>query len=237
MGNSSPSCEVQLKVIPCPAQCQHRTVATDPGLCQAGNVNVFKVSTIGSTALSAPQTTSQFPAGPYQLGVTPSVTGMVHYPAGIDSAVTAPGCDVTVKDMEAPRVSASDRCIYPASTPHRRKASYGKVEHCFDVAEIATLTDNCPTNAVESLSFLSCGMKGPKMSKAAIKKHGAVCTIRDPTKLCVSLVPRAGKMKPRVIKVTILGADTSGNTVKVEKEVVIYFRTPSKRRKAACEPV
>jgi hypothetical protein len=235
--NSSPPCEVQLRVVPCPAQCQSRTVATDPGLCQAGSVSVVDRYTIGQTALSAPQTSTQSPAGPYPLGVTPSVTATVHYPAGVNSAPTGAGCTVMVQDLEPPRVRASHKCIYPASQQRRRKTAYLKVEHCFNVAELATFTDNCPNAAAKSLSFLNCRMVHPKMSKAVIRKMGAACSIPDSTRLCVSLVTHPGSKKRRVINATVRAIDASGNSVEVETEVVIYFRAPAKRRKAACEAI
>ena len=120
--DGSPSCTVNLQVVPCQARCRDRTVNTDAGVCQAGVVDIVDPATVGRTAVS----TTQTPPAPYLIGTTSPLVVAVNYPGGVVSAQSNPGCSVEVRDAELPVVVATDVCTYPQhgkNTGSKRNAS------------------------------------------------------------------------------------------------------------------
>jgi hypothetical protein len=125
--NGTPSCTVEVNVVPCQAVCVDKTVETDPWICLASIidpiVSIIDSKSVGKTALVAPRTTTQSPPAPYVLGVTSSVSVVVNYPNDLVSAASNPACSITVQDKEAPRVAAAvDACLYPKTAQKYPKA-------------------------------------------------------------------------------------------------------------------
>ena len=89
---------------------------------------------------------------------------------------------------------------------------------------------NCPIGT--SLSVLSCELVGT-IPKAVARKIGRLCSVaQNSLSLCVSLA-KLGQ-KPRVIRATVRGADSSGKSIDVTVTVRIYPRPPKVGSNPAC---
>jgi hypothetical protein len=219
-------CKSNVKVIPCQAVCNSKTVNTDPGVCLAASVSIIDPKSVGKTALPPPGTTTQTPAAPYALGLTSPVSVVVNYAGGLTSAASDPTCSITVQDKELPRVAAIDTCLYPKGS-HK----YDKKIHCFQAPELATLADNCPNPRLE---VQSCQLISPALPKH-VKGKIVPCSVKpDAQQLCVSLEYLDHKA-PRKIRAVVRGTDSSGNFAEVETTVTSNTKRPKKRANAACK--